>query len=102
MIRILTTRCRAAARPSTISPIVASSVAVMSHVGIVRAHLAQVAVIADVVADAVLLDVGVHAERFAVTPLDQRERFEDRARVRLAAAEVVDLADAWAARRTHR
>jgi hypothetical protein len=58
----------------------------------VLAHLPQVAVVADVIAGARLLDVRV-ALGLAGASLDERERLEDRHRVAFAAAEIVDLGD---------
>src|SRR5262249_2936823 len=60
---------------------------------IVLAHFSQVAVVADVIAGARLLDVRVSL-RLAGVALHQLERFEDRHRVRLPAAEIVDLGHA--------
>ena len=56
-----------------------------------RPHFAQVAVIADVIADAVPLDVRVLL-RLAAELFRQRERFQHRAGIPLPAADVVDLA----------
>ncbi len=60
---------------------------------IVGAHLAQVGVVTDVVAGAVLVDVGADLF-FAGKFFGERERLEDRTRVGLAAAEIIDLARA--------
>ena len=61
-------------------------------VGIVRLHLAQVAVVADVVADAVLVDVAYSICLRPVNCSTICECFEDGAGILLAAAEVVDFA----------
>jgi hypothetical protein len=65
----------------------------------VGAHFPQVGVIADVVAGAVLVDVGEDL-RLAGEFLRDLEGLEDGRAVGLAAAEVVDLAGARAPRRT--
>lgn len=56
-------------------------------------HLPKVAVVADVVADAVLVDIGVLL-RLARESLCDLEGFEDGAAVLLTSTEVVDLGDA--------
>ena len=61
--------------------------------GIVPPHLAQVGVIADVVTTAVLVVVPEFL-RHAREGFRDLESFENRARVRLAAANVIDLAPA--------
>lgn len=63
-------------------------------VGIVFAHLAQVAVVADMVADAVLVYVAVNL-CLAGEGFGDGERFEDGATVLFAAAEVVDFSNSW-------
>src|SRR6188508_2451412 len=60
---------------------------------VMAAHLAEIGVIADVIAGAILIDVGVDL-RLAGHAFGHRERFQDRARILLAAPEVVDLAAA--------
>ena len=61
--------------------------------GEVVTHLPQVGIVADMVADPVLVHVGVDL-RLAGEGFGQLERLEDRGAVGLAAAEVVDLAGA--------
>ncbi len=58
---------------------------------IVGLHFAQVAVIANVIADTVLLKVAALL-RFASELFHRRKSFPDRARILLAAADVVNLA----------
>jgi len=60
---------------------------------IVRLHLSQVAVIADVVADAILIQVAP-LHRLSAGALGQAKGFEDRAGVALSAAQVVHLGHA--------
>ena len=62
--------------------------------GVVGFHFTEVGVIADVVADAVFIDIGVDL-RFTSKSFGNFEGFEDRAGIRLAATEVINLADAW-------
>ena len=78
-----------ASRP-TISSKICGRERVSVQFGIVLAHLAQIAVVADVVADAVLIDVAV-ALRDAGDGSDHLKSFQDRAGVAFAAAQVVDL-----------
>jgi hypothetical protein len=61
--------------------------------GVMRFHLAQVAIVADVVAAAVLLVVAI-AHRFAADVFDPGEGFQDGDGVVFAAAEVIDFGDA--------
>src|SRR6188768_4282292 len=61
--------------------------------GVVFAHLAQVAVIADVIADAWGIDVSMLLA-LAGDSFDDGKRLEDTAGISLAAAEVIDLAAA--------
>ena len=97
--RIFTKRA-CAARPPRSRAIVCSSVTRDVPRRIVRAHLPQVAVVADVIADAVARRRSCSICGWPVKLLDQLERLEDRAGVGLPAAEVVDLAAARARRRT--
>src|SRR5262245_6778330 len=65
---------------------------------VVRPHFRQVADIADMIADAILLDI-VERGRATAESLHTLERFKDRAAVPAASADVVDLGDARARRK---
>ena len=62
--------------------------------GVVGLHLAQVAVVADVVADAVLVDVGILLFLTGEL-LGNRKGLEDGAGVLLTPTEVVDFCNPW-------
>ena len=63
-------------------------------IGVMRLHLSKVAVVANVVTNSVLIDIApFHLS--ACDILDHVERFENRARVGLAASEIVDFGNSW-------